>query len=88
MSALLQRWIESRVCGKIFQPDVPGLETSAHTTVWPVPAPNGVAVMFCEQVAPSRAVEHTRNKKNKRLISWILLLLGILGAAGGVWLWI
>jgi hypothetical protein len=44
--------------------------------------------MFCEQVAPAWAVEHTRNKKNKRLIRWILLLLGMLGAAGGVWFWI
>jgi hypothetical protein len=72
----------------MYQPDVTGVETSAHTTVWPVPAPNGAAVMFYEEEAPARAVEHTRNKKNKRLIRWILLPLAILGAAAGVWFWI
>jgi hypothetical protein len=72
----------------MYQPDVTGVETSAHTTVWPVPAPNGVAVMFYEEEAPARTVEHTPNKKNKRLIRWILLPLAILGAAAGVWFWI
>ena len=73
---------------EMYQPDVTGVETSAHTIVWPVPAPNGAAVMFYEEVAPARAVEHTRHKKNKRLIRWILLCLAFFGAAAGVWFWI
>jgi hypothetical protein len=88
MNALLLRWIESRVRGELCKQDLTSSETSAHGTVWPVPAPNGATVMFLEQGAPALAVEHTLNKKNKRLTRWILVLLGILAAGGSAWFWI
>jgi hypothetical protein len=82
MSALSLRWIESRARRELYERDLTRSEISAHATVWPMPAPNGATVMFYQQAAPAPAVEYRRNKKNKRLMHWIHVLLAILAAGG------
>ena len=79
------RWREARVREEIYK-DLKDAETSAHRTG--SPALNGTTVTVDDQARPIPPTKPARNKKNKRLLRWILLPLAILAVGGGVRLWV
>jgi hypothetical protein len=69
MSTFTLRWRENRVREEIYKQHLKDIETSAHAAGWP--PPNAAIATFQEQAAPARAIQHDRNRKNKRLIHLI-----------------